>query len=194
MSDNKTSFDQIPPFDKDGLINVIIDTPRGSQNKYAFNSKYGLFKLSGLLSAGHTFPFDFGFIPGTVNGDEDNVDVLVLTDEPTFVGCWTQCRLIGGYAARQTPRKGGRDYRNDRLLAVEKHSLNFGGVSEIDELDETLIEQIEHFYVSYNESKGKKFEVIRRLDAKNAADLVKKCSKQAGPSGGPKKKFGSKKQ
>ena len=176
VSGNKTSFDQIPPFDKDGLINVIIDTPRGSQNKYAFNSEYGLFKLSGLLSAGHTFPFDFGFIPNTVNGDDDNVDVLVLTDEPTFVGCWTQCRLIGGYAARQTERNEREDFRNDRLLAIEKHSLNFGGVSEIDELDETLIEQLEHFYVSYNESKGKKFEVIKRLDAKKAADLVKKCS------------------
>ena len=192
MSGNKTSFDQIPPFDKDGLINVIIDTPRGSQNKYAFNSKYGLFKLSGLLSAGHTFPFDFGFIPNTVNGDDDNVDVLVLTDEPTFVGCWTQCRLIGGYAARQTERNEREDFRNDRLLAVEKHSLNFGGVSEIDELDETLIEQIEHFYVSYNESKGKKFEVIKLLDATKAADLVKKCSKQR--AGTPIKKRGSKKQ
>ena len=58
VSGNKTAFDQIPPFDEHGLINVIIDTPRGSQNKYAFNHERGLFKLSGLLTAGHTFPFD----------------------------------------------------------------------------------------------------------------------------------------
>jgi inorganic pyrophosphatase len=174
VSGNKTTFDQITPFDEHGLINVIIDTPRGSQNKYAFNHEHGLFKLSGLLTAGHTFPFDFGFIPNTVNGDDDNVDVLVLTDEPTFTGCWTQCRLIGGYAARQA-KEGQDDYRNDRLLAIEKHSLNFGRISEIAELDETLVEQIEHFYVSYNESKGKKFEVIKLLDAEEAADLVREC-------------------
>jgi inorganic pyrophosphatase len=102
--------------------------------------------------------------------------VLVLTDEPTFVGCWTQCVLIGGYAARQTPRKGGEWYRNDRLLAVEKHSLAFENVGAIADLAKTLIEQIEHFYVSYNESKGKKFEVIKMLDVKEAADLVLKCS------------------
>ena len=176
MNGKETIYDQIPPFEDDGILNVIIDTPRGSQNKYVFNPEYGLFKLSGLLPAGHTFPFDFGFIPGTVNGDEDNVDVLVLTDEPTFVGCWTQCVLIGGYAARQTPRKASNAYRNDRLLAVEKHSLAFENVGAIEDLSKTLIEQIEHFYVSYNESKGKKFEVIKMLDVKEAADLVLKCS------------------
>jgi inorganic pyrophosphatase len=175
VNGNQTSIEELPPFDEEGLVNVIIDTPRGSQNKYAFDSEHGLFKLSGLLPAGHTFPFDFGFIPGTVNGDDDNVDVLVLTDEPTFVGCWTQCRLIGGYAAKQTSKEKS-NYRNDRLLAVEKHSLIFGRVKEIAELDKDLIEQIKHFYGSYNEPKGKTFDVIERLNARKATNLVKKCS------------------
>jgi len=63
----ETIFDTIPPTDpKTKLVNVIVDTPRGSRNKFKFDEKLGCFKLSRILPAGHGFPYDFGSIPGTV--------------------------------------------------------------------------------------------------------------------------------
>ena len=59
-------------------LNVVIDTPKGSRNKFAYDEKVRLFKLSGVLPAGASFPFDFGFIPSTVGGDGDPLDVLLL--------------------------------------------------------------------------------------------------------------------
>ena len=67
-----------------GKLNVIIDTPKGSRNKYKYEEDPGIFRLSSILPVGAEFPFDFGYIPGTVGGDGDPLDVLVLMDEPAF--------------------------------------------------------------------------------------------------------------
>ena len=73
---------ELPPFDPDTHdLNVIIETPKGSRNKYTYDEPRGLFKLGGVLPAGASFPFDFGFVPSTVGGDGDPLDVLVLMDE-----------------------------------------------------------------------------------------------------------------
>ncbi len=112
------SIDTLTPFDKEtGDLNVIIDTPKGSRNKYEFDEKLGLFKLSGVLAAGHVFPYDFGFIPNTEGGDGDPLDVLVLMDEPAFAGCLIEARLIGVIEAKQTERDVTVE-RNDRLIGV----------------------------------------------------------------------------
>jgi inorganic pyrophosphatase len=175
MRTNK-QYQAVSPFDDSGLVNVIIDTPRNSSNKYVHNSETGLFKMSGVLTAGHAFPYDFGFVPNTVGGDDDAVDVLVLMDAPAFVGCWVECRVIGGLKAMQTAEDGKKN-RNDRFLAVEKHSLVYGSVESIEDLDQTLLDQIEHFFVSYNEAKGRKFEVIEKMDSKAAEKIIRESIK-----------------
>src|SRR5919107_916909 len=117
----ETVFDKISPFDEEtGDLHVVIDTPKDSRNKYKFDEKLGVFKLGGVLPVGAFFPFDFGYIPNTRGGDGDPLDVLVLMDEPAFVGCLIPSRLIGVIEADQT--EGGRTLRNDRLIAVAAHS------------------------------------------------------------------------
>ena len=75
---------KIPAFEgEEGLLNVIIETPKGSRNKFDYDEKRGLFKLGGALPAGMEFPYHFGFVPSTLGGDGDPVDVLLLMDEPT---------------------------------------------------------------------------------------------------------------
>lgn len=152
-------------------VDVIIDTPRGSRNKYKFGKKLGGFRLAGVLPAGHSFPYDFGSIPGTKGGDGDGLDVLVLMDEPAFVGCYVKCRLIGGIRADQT-EKDGRVQRNDRLLAVASRSIEYAPVEKITDLTDELLSQIEHFFVSYNQPKGKKFVPKGRFDATEASRIV----------------------
>jgi inorganic pyrophosphatase len=158
---------------KGGLLNVIIDTPKNSRNKYTYDPEIGLFKLGGVLAAGHSFPYDFGFIPKTKGGDGDPVDVLVLMDEPGFVGLWVEARLIGGWEAYQTERDGRRE-RNDRLVAVSKHSLIYKELQNLDDLNKTLAGQIVHFFVSYNEAKGKHFEAAAKFGASDASETVRK--------------------
>ena len=80
-------YARLQPFDREsGNLNVVIDTPKGSRNKYSWDEERELFSLSGVLPAGAVFPYDFGFIPNTRGGDGDPLDVLVVMDEPAFVG------------------------------------------------------------------------------------------------------------
>ena len=78
--------------------------PRGSRNKYKVDEELGVLKLSRILPAGHSFPFDFGSIPGTRAEDGDALDVMVLAEEPSFPGCLLQVRLIGVLTGRQTEK------------------------------------------------------------------------------------------
>jgi inorganic pyrophosphatase len=80
----------LPPLDADDhdIIQVIIETPKGCRNKFAFDPKQKVFELTKVLPAGMAFPYDFGFIPSTLAEDGDPTDVLVLMDEPAFpVAC-----------------------------------------------------------------------------------------------------------
>lgn len=163
-----SSFDKLKPFDeKSGDLNVIIETPKGSRNKYAYDEKLGLFVLKGILTIGHSFPYDFGFIPRTKGGDGDPLDVLVLMDESAFAGCLVPSRLIGVIEAEQT-EKNGKIERNDRLIAVAANSRIHEDIKSINDLNEKLVDEIEHFFISYNEAKGKKFEPLGRFGAMKA--------------------------
>src|SRR5437899_12626259 len=80
---------------------VIIETPRGSRNKYKMDERTGRMKLSKVMPEGMVFPYDFGFFPESRGEDGDPLDVLILTDEPTFPGCQIDCRIVGAILAKQ---------------------------------------------------------------------------------------------
>jgi inorganic pyrophosphatase len=162
---------KITPFDRDsGDLHVVIDTPKGSRNKFAWDEERELFELSGVLPAGAVFPYDFGFIPGTKGEDGDALDVLVLMDEPAFSGCLVACRLLGVIEAEQTEE--GRTERNDRLIAVASTSRTHGHLQSLDDLNSKIVDEIEHFFVSYNTAKGKKFKPLGRFGPERARKLV----------------------
>jgi inorganic pyrophosphatase len=166
----------LEPFNEDDELNVIIEAPKGSRNKYTYDEKLGLYKLGGVLPAGASFPFDFGFVPGTLGGDGDPLDVLLLMDEPAFVGCLVEARLIGVIEADQTEE--GNTVRNDRLIAVAVNSRNHRDVNSLDDVNENLREEIAHFFVSYNESKGKRFEPLGQFGPDRARQLVNEGGKR----------------
>jgi inorganic pyrophosphatase len=162
----------LPPFDLDdtSTLNVIIDTPKGSRNKFEWDKKHGLYKLGGVLAVGAFSHTTQGFVPSTLADDGDAIDVLVLMEEPAFVGCLVPSRLIGGFGAFQT--ESGKTSRNDRLLAVAANSRNQRDVISLDDLNQNLIHEIEHFFVSYNAAKGKTFEPQGRFGPEQARRLV----------------------
>jgi len=158
--------------DLDGAVPAIIDTPQGSHNKYKYDPELGLFKFEKVLPAGAYFPYNYGYVPGTLAGDGDPVDVLVLMDAPAFVGCLVESRLIGVIEARQTERGAKKSVRNDRLLAVAVESLKHGAVTSLRQLSPQLLDEIEHFFISYNAVIGKVFKPIGRGGPREALRLL----------------------
>jgi len=167
------SIEEIPTFISKGRVEVsaVVETPQGSRNKYKYKVKSGFFELGSVLPAGATFPFDFGFIPGTLGEDGDPLDVLLLMDAPTFPGCILAARIVGVIEVKQ---KGPREApeRNDRLIAVASESHRHRHVRKLSDLSSSLLDEIEHFFASYNEMKDTEFEVLARRGRKTARRLV----------------------
>ncbi len=143
--------------DKD-LLRVVIETPKGSRNKYAFDPKEKVFELKKVLPAGMDFPYDFGFVPSTKADDGDPVDVLVLMDEPAFTGCVLKCRVIGIIEGEQGDKKDKE--RNDRVVAVEKENHSWSDIKHIDDLGKQFLEELEEFFVNYHKLSGEKYRII----------------------------------
>ena len=151
---------QLRPLDKDdeGVIRVVIETPKGSRNKYAFNEDEEFFELKKVLPAGMDFPYDFGFVPSTKADDGDPVDVLVLMDEPAFAGCVLKCRIIGIIEGEQGKKKSKG--RNDRIVAVEYDNHSWSDVKYIDDLGKQFREELGKFFVNYHKLSGEQCRVI----------------------------------
>jgi len=150
---------------------IIIETPKCARNKFAYDPESELFELKGLLPEGMSFPFDFGFVPRTLGEDGDPLDVMVLMDEPAHVGCLVHVRIVGVIGATQT--EDGKTEANDRLLAVSLHSYDHQDIEDIDDVNKTLLEQVEEFFISYNKQRGKKFKVTELAGPKNAMKVLK---------------------
>lgn len=152
-------------------IQVVIETPKGSRNKYAFDPKQQIFQLKKVLPAGMSFPYDFGFIPSTVADDGDPVDVLVLMDEPAFPGCLLRCRVIGVIEGEQGKKK--QSIRNDRIVAVEGENHSYAHVRHIKDLGKEFVEELEEFFVNYHELSRKKYRIVDVCGPREARRRIK---------------------
>jgi|GEM_PF-203642 len=176
------NLEQLDPWDpKNGTLIAVIETPKGNRNKFCYEGEKGFFRLKTVLPLGESFPYDFGFIPSTLCDDGDPLDVLILMDEPAFAGCVVPIRLIGVIEAEQT--EDGKTVSNDRVIAVADECHLFQNVSSLKELPPHLVDEIEHFFVSYNDLKAKQFKPIGRHGPKRAGKVVKKAVEQCSSRG-----------
>jgi inorganic pyrophosphatase len=164
------NLDKIQPLSK-GYVNVIIETPRGSQNKFDYDPKLRTFRLSKTLPMGTVFPFDFGFIPDTLGQDGDPLDVLVIMEEPTHPGCLISTRLLGVLEAKQQDKKG-KEIRNDRLVGVSDCSVLYKDIKNLSDLNSGMVKEIENFFIDYNKHEGKKFSPLGWKKKKAAMKLI----------------------
>lgn len=170
-----------------GALNVIIETPKSSRNKYAYEPETGAFLLKKVLPSGMVFPYDFGFVPSTLGGDGDPLDVLVLMDEPAFPGCRIPCRLIGVIEGEQT--EDGSTERNDRLVAVAEGAHDHSDLRSLKDLNENLIKELEHFFSTYHDLDGTTFHLLGVRGPGRAQKLVQEAverrqSEQGGKGAG----------
>jgi inorganic pyrophosphatase len=155
---NPTHFENIPAFPKDGgdVVHAIIETPRDTRLKYAFEPKFGVFQLRIVLAEGLQWPYDYGFVPQTLADDGDPIDILVLSDAPTFTGCLVECRIVGLIRLR----KDGVE--NDRLVAapIRRSGARQSAdrYDDIDDVPKETIRGICRFLVEYSEEEGHEIE------------------------------------
>jgi len=153
-----------------GLVRVVVDTPKGSRNKYTYDEHVGLYRLSKVLPLGLAFPYDFGFIPSTQAEDGDPLDVLLLGEEALFPGCLVTVRLVGVLQAEQTEH--GTTFRNDRLLGAIETPVNRPVIQTLEDLRSERLEEIESFFMAYNHLEGRHFQPLGRYGPAMAERLL----------------------
>ena len=161
----------LPPISQDKDLIAVIETPKGSPNKYKYEETYGAFRLNTVMPKGSFWPYDFGFIPSTISEDGDPLDVLILMDEPAPLGCLVSIRLVGAIEAKQREKDGNWE-RNDRLLAISTQSHTHAAIHDLDDLGSALLDEIEQFFANYSSQRGKTFKPIGRIGAKKARKIV----------------------
>ena len=160
------------PFTKDGkTIHVVVETPRGSRNKYVYNPANDFFELKKTLPFGTVFPFDFGFVPGTLAEDGDPLDILLLMDFPAFPGCIVKCRCLGVIIAEQTEKN--KTHRNDRVICIHEDSLTFSHMKTIKDLHPNMLDEIVQFFTYYNHMAGKTFKMLQIRNEVSALKIVR---------------------
>ncbi len=164
------------PFNDSDSVQVVIETPKGSRNKYAFDPDLRSFKLSRVLPDGMMFPYDFGFVPSTKAEDGDPIDVLLLMDESAFPGCVIESRLVGVIEGEQIEDR--QTERNDRLLAVANESHSHSDLKDISDLNSKVIKELGEFFVNYHRLDNVKFKVLGTKGPKEAQRLLEKSIKR----------------
>jgi len=167
-------WENIPLGDKaPETINVVIEIPKGSNNKLEFDEKTGVFKLDRVLYSPFHYPLDYGFIPQTRSEDGDHLDALVIGSDPLFPGCLAEVRPIG---LLRMIDGGEMDFK---ILAVQSKNPRFANIKDIKDVEAWqphLLKEIAHFFTSYKELEGKKTEIQGWSGIAEAKEEIKKAA------------------
>jgi inorganic pyrophosphatase len=155
-----------------------VEIPRGSRNKYEWDSRSGV-RLDRVLYSPLHYPADYGFLEGTLAEDGDHLDVLVFTFEPTFPGCLVEVRPIGVLDMRD--EKG----RDQKILAVPVADPRFDAVEDLSGVPAHFLREVEHFFTVYKELERKPVEIYGWAGAEEAWRLVEEAQRRAGELQGP---------
>ena len=134
----------------DDVVEVFVEIPKGSRNKYEFDKRRGLMRLDRRLLSATTYPADYGFIPETLGEDGDPLDALVLLDEPTFPGCLVVGRPIGVFWMED--EKGP----DAKIICLPESDPLWDHIGDIEGLPGALRAEIEHFFDVYKTLEKKK--------------------------------------
>jgi inorganic pyrophosphatase len=150
------------------LINVVVEIPKGSKNKYEIDKENGLIKLDRAMKSAQDYPFDYGFVPRSLWDDGDALDVILLTTYPLFPGILVEARPV----AVMRMIDGGEG--DDKIIAVPKNDPRWEEVNELEDINKHTLKEIQHFLETYKSIEGKSV-VISGIDGRQAAyEAVKK--------------------
>lgn len=160
---------RIPAQPEPGLINVLVEIPGGSKNKYEFDKDLNAFSLDRVLFSSVQYPCDYGFVPNTLADDGDPLDGMVMMDQPTFPGCVIAARPIG-----MLEMIDGGD-RDEKILCVPAKDPRYAGVKSLDDVSPHRLDEIAEFFRSYKNLEKKVTEILGWQNVDKVATLVEEC-------------------
>ena len=137
----------LSPYGADRALRVVVETPKGSTVKLTYDQKLEAFSVSRGLPLGVSYPYDFGFIPGTCADDGDPVDALVLHSTATYPGVVLPCRVLGMVEVRQDGDDGAPQ-TNNRIVAIPHWTDRPGELGRGADLPKHVRDELEHFFLS----------------------------------------------
>lgn len=164
---------RIPAQSKPGILNVLIEIPAGSKNKYEFDKELQAFALDRVLYSSVQYPYDYGFVPNTLADDGDPLDGMVLMDQPTFPGCVIAARPIG-----MLEMIDGGD-RDEKILCVPAADPRYANVKSLKDVAPHRLDEIAEFFKTYKNLEKKVTEILGWQDVETVTPLVEKCIKAA---------------
>ena len=160
---------RIPAQPEPGLLNVLVEIPAGSKNKYEFDKDMGALILDRVLFSSVQYPYDYGFVPNTLADDGDPLDGMVLMDQPTFPGCVIASRPIG-----MLEMIDGGD-RDEKILCVPAEDPRFAQVKSLDDIAAHRLDEIAEFFRSYKNLENKVTEILGWQNVDKVKPLVQQC-------------------
>jgi inorganic pyrophosphatase len=151
-------------------VDVLVESPRGSRVKYEWDNERQAMRLDRRLHTATVFPADYGFIADTKGADGEELDALVLTEEPTFPGCWVRARPIGVFWIAYPDE--GEDTKEAKVLAVPVDDPNWAEVDDIGELAEHRRTEISHFFDVYKDLEPSRSPSPEGFEGRDAALAV----------------------
>lgn len=134
-------------------MNIVIEIPRNSRNKYEIDKETGLIALDRVLHTAQVYPIDYGFVPRTLWDDDDALDAMVLTTEPLASGILVRARPVG---LMDMVDDGDPDAK---VLAVPVDDPRWKNVKDIQDVNPHTIKEVEHFFCTYKQLQGKSCEI-----------------------------------
>lgn len=144
-------------------MDVVVEIPRGSRNKYEMDKERGVIRLDRRLFSATVYPADYGYIPDTLGEDGDPLDAMVLLDDPTFPGCWVTARPVGVFWMEDD--KGP----DAKILCVPAGDPRWEQVADIADVPPAMLAEIEHFFEVYKTLEPDKSSATRGYEGTEAA-------------------------
>ena len=154
------------------VVNAIVEIPRDSRTKYELDKETGLLRFDRLLYSAVHYPGDYGFIPQTLAGDGDPLDVLVIVTEPTFPGCLIEVRPVGVFVMEDD--KG----IDEKILCVPEQDPRTHEYRVLHDVSPHYLREVEHFFSIYKDLEGKSVKVDGWHDLKEAQQIIREASER----------------
>jgi len=167
-------------------IFVVIEVPYGHRNKYEYDSELGAIVLDRPLFSPVHYPGDYGFVPGTLAGDGDPLDVLVMVKTPTFPGCVVAARPLG--VLMMEDEKGN----DEKILAVPTTDPSFETYHNLSDVPPHFLREMDHFFRVYKELEGKNVASIGWKDRWEAEQIILDSIKRAKSTSAPNQRSSKK--
>ena len=161
----------LSPSPSPGLVNIVVEIPAGSRNKYEYFSEAGIMALDRVLHSSVRYPFDYGFVPNTLAEDGAPLDAMVIMEEPTFAGCLIKARPIGVLDMHDSGAYDGK------LLCIPTADPRKKSINSIRQIAPNQLEEVAEFFRTYKSLEGRVVIIDGWQDSEAVDELLQSCIK-----------------